>query len=859
MEMKKTCWISICFVILTFNLLNVFIFSVSDISLRRVVSLPAGISCDDIRKQLEEGATLSPILGTGADRAEIKIGNLLPAVEIIKADRGALSGQSIQPKSLVAGEFDILIESLYQIARLTEQWKNDSHQPLVEYLSSNLASGFLKLGNISSDGEKLSFRIGGFIDVEMDIKTLQISNIDGLVFVPTYDYFYETTKVFRASLENLLMDGEENMGLDCALAHKRYFEELDSKMRGIGGSGTIRLQRHGEDIPFEVKLENESEINAASSGVSDYQYVGDFSSLDQEGSFLNLMNTLYYGAFCANAFGVIDKQMTLEPGCARRSAEDFYGKLEEMDFVGQLPENIVVQEWGAGDGCSAAEFLTRMKELDGEKGTSYYERITYVLLDYSQAVVENLSNSPHLAAHRDRVEIKQADALNPEILAGVEPALLIRSNLLLNSLPTKIIEIRDGIVYEVEARMYVDMKEDEVIEGHSLEEIKLAIQTQDIALLQKLGKKFFQRIKFVERLRPIENLSQIDHSRYIEGILHSGYEGRFSLDVGAAACLENMLTNLTDNGSIQIADAGFLRDNLAMTARLLRHFGAIYHAVNMDFISQVFPITLDITSQYDYAGDYAPKLIPMRNIMTILSDFSNFKRYFNSQTVGVRGSLGELSSELMERYGGLTATGLREFMHRIDEDVSSLAFYPRNTIDRLEGAGIIDSVRRDLLYESEVRGRSTQRKIIQLKITKEDLETRLSELGSDSETEAGISSLIETIDREIAELTLPGDIQTQGIFDSMLLNLRSIENEEGFRIVENYEDVLLYLLYAQMNNNSLNFIQNQRYLTDEYGDYDSFQHFLRIIASTEALDVIWSDLASFYPGVKIISIERTSQ
>ncbi|MDP8234551.1 MAG: hypothetical protein P9M06_07135 [Candidatus Saelkia tenebricola] len=855
--MKRICWISVCCIFLTLNLLSVSTFPVSDDSLRRVVNLPAGISRDDIRQQLEEVVTLSSILGSRSNRAEISNSNLLPAVEIITENKWTWGGQDVQLKSLSADEFEILIENLYQIARLTEQWKVDPHEPLAEYIGSNLTSGFLRFENISSDGEKISFRIGGLIDVEMDIKTLQISNIDGLILAPTYSYFCEINKSFRAEMEDLLMDGEENMGLDCALAHKEAFDELDSRMRGLG-SNVIRLQRHGEDIPFEVKLENESEINAVNSDVSGYQYVGDFSSLDEEGSFLNLMNALYYGAFGAHAFGVIDKQMTLEPGCAKKSAEDFYGKLEEMDQFGQLPEDIVVQEWGAGDGCSAAAFLERMKELDNEKGTLYYERVTYILLDYSQTVVENLSNAPHLAAHKGRIEVRQADVLDSGSLTGVEPALLIRANLLLNSLPTKIIEIRNGTAYEVEARTYIDMKEYEVIEGYNLEDIKHAIQTQDIALLQELGKEFFQRIKFIERLSLIEDLSQFGHGRYVQGLLHSGYEGRFSLDVGAAVCLSNMFAHLADSGSIQIADAGFLRDNLAMTARLLRHFGAIYHAVNMDFISQSFPITLDISSQYDYAGDYAPKLVPMRNVMTILSDFSNFKRYFNSQTVGNQNGLENLSGELMRRYGELDAVGLREFIHRGDE-VSSLAFYPRKFIDLLEEAGIINSTEATLLYESEVRDGFNQKRIIQLKRTKEDLEARLSGVGSDSETGVGIRSLMETIDREISELTPSGDIQIQDIFNKVLLNLKSLENEEGFRIVENYEDVLLCLLYTQTNINSLSFMQNQRYLTDESGGVDSFQHFLRIMSSTRVLDVIWSDLTFFYPGVKIISIERTSQ
>ena len=802
--MRKTLsGICICGILLIS--LSTYTFS-TNLSCRRVIT-PQSLT--SVEKEIVSIIPVGHDIYLKVDRTEVesllKTGQLYPGIFI--------EGKGY--KALPLDEFSFLVENINQIKRLIEEWKKQQNSPLPEFILSNISSGFLKMEDLHFDGQVLSFKLGGAIETEINVSENRILKLQGLVLLPSFEYFREQTSEMRQLYENILMDGEANMGLDHALLEKEMYKEVSQEIKFLPET-SIRLQRHGEELPFWLKLLAEQPISpGVTERINEEQWIGRFTPLDSPDSVFSLMNSLYYSTFGATAFGVVDKQNTLEPGTAKRSAEDFYHLLQQLDIQGELPETITVEEWGAGDGCSAAEFLSRIKELDEENQTDYFSRIQYVLIDYSSAVVDSLKQAPHLAPYREHITVIQADVLDQETVEQFQAPLLIRANLLLNSLPMKLFEIKEGILYEIEMRPYLDMEEGETIQGYSLAELKNAILNGDIQLLRTLGKPFFNRIKFVERAVRVDDISSSPYAEYIQHLLSSGYEGRFTLDVGAARCLSNMLSHLSPSGVVQIADAGYLEvEGLPQTATLRRYFGAVYHPVNMHFLSYIFPnVEINAISQYKYAGEYAPKIIPIDNLFSVLSNFSEFKKYFNSNTIGAPGRLRTLSQKLMDQYG-FCADGIQAFVQEAGE-LRSVSIFPRIMIEWLQKADLITSQESEFLYWHEIRN-----------------------------TVSGFSEA-ERINR------------AQEIYNNILARVRSLRGKNSHIEIENYEDLLVYILYRIVNDHYLQIREQQKYLTPEYGDTGSFQHLLHILGARNALNAIWNDLASFYPGVKIFIIRNS--
>ncbi len=705
--------------------------------------------------------------------------------------------------SLASGEFEVMVENVRQVLRYIEEWRCRKEGGLEDYINSRLHSGFLKIEGFSLEGKTLSFRLGGYADLSVNIETLSVEKIEGMVLIPLYNECLDLSRKVEPAYAE---DEGAGMLMDVAMFWQAQQEKMWHDLMAAAGNKQLRFLRQGEELDFAIKLMEEEPFGpSAVSDISDSQWLGEYYPYDHPRSFFNLLNTLYYATFGANAFGTVDKEKTLEPACAKRSAEDFYQKLQALDSEGSLPQEIVIQEWGAGDGYSAGIFLERVKELDKENGGDYYSKITYILLDYSPGVVQDLGSAPHLAVHRDRIEVLQADALDPASLSGLKPALLIRANLLLNSLPIKIIEIRNGKVYEVEARTYIDMREDEMLEGYNFNEIKRAVQEGDVGLLRRLGKHFFQRVKYAEDLREIEDISSLSYAEYIRRLLDRGFEGRLSLDVGAMSCLENMLSLLIPGGIIQIADAGFTeRDKLSRTAGMFRYFGAIYHPLNFDFLGEALPISLEVISQYRYAGEYAPRVLPANNLLIALEDFGRFRRYFNSGTIGIPGKLDELSQELMTKHAGLKPRGLREFARRISE-LGSTAFFPRHVFEWFETVGFITAEEYEILQRGDVqKDRDIQ--------------------------EAGLLEIYAKVCTQLGNIRVGAE-----------------------RAIETYEDALVYMFYLMVNKEAEE-IRKDRYIA---GRQDShFRYILRVLGAEKALDAIWRELEYFYPGISIFNIQK---
>ena len=182
-----------------------------------------------------------------------------------------------------------------------------------------------------------------------------------------------------------------------------------------------------------------------------------------------------------------------------------------------------------------------------------------------------------------------------------------------------------------------------------------------------------------------------------------------------------------------------------------------------------------------------------------------FKKYFNSETIGWRNRLSTLSQELMGKHGDLTPEGLREFVQRAEELVH-VSIYPRNMMKWFKEAGFITEEEYQTLWDGDVLHENI--------------------------TEKELLDIYSKVCRQFKELKIVGK-----------------------QVVYTYEDSMIYTLYNVINDKALDVREHQKHLTAEYDNY--FTHLLRCMGVEKALDAIWSDIASFYPGVQIFTIRRT--
>lgn len=590
---------------------------------------------------------------------------------------------------LKAEDYQMLLSNLVLLKEFISSWKSVEKEKLIDYMVQNTKSGFIKLADISYDSGVLSVKIGNCASVAISTETLKVVSQSGLTFLPV-ETFYRTVArdEYNEILKDVDFDPEENMGLDVILSHEgviaNWIEEIGNIERQF-----FKLDTGSTDKSFEMKIEGlkDEEIERVTISVSEEKLLEkEFIALDNPGNIVNKLNMWYYQAFGGEAFGKIDKKGTLEESNARKSAKEFYGKLNILDKEGSLPEEIVVQEWGAGDGYSASVLLDMIQVLDQENNTNYYKKIKYILVDKSSKAIDDIKKSSYLLKHKKLILPVVMDVLDPE--GKLPKALLIRANLLLNSLPKKMVRITGGKVYELYTRAYLDIEEGKKLldssgKEYGIEDIRHIISEEDIGTMSNLGKEFFDRIKWEEKYTLIENIRKYSYGEYLGKLAAEGFQGEVTLDIGALRCIKNMVENLSLNGNIQICEAGTTKYSELeyIAGRLFRFHGAIYSPVNFNFLNYMLPISVKAVNQVIYGGEHVRKRIRLVKVLNIVCrDFKSFKKYFNFETFMKLSKGGRkvevlqsTSQELMDRYGGLTNEGLKEFKIKLSDSVQSLS------------------------------------------------------------------------------------------------------------------------------------------------------------------------------------------
>jgi hypothetical protein len=149
---------------------------------------------------------------------------------------------------------------------------------------------------------------------------------------------------------------------------------------------------------------------------------------------------------------------------------------------------LMIMEWGPGNGNLAACFLTHLKTLDKEG--RIYPRIRYLLVDSQPGNLRAAQAHPDLAPHRARIETLCADA---QQLQSVKDGSVDRiiCNELWNDLPTKLVVKKDGEVEEEHLRP--NLSEDKAAAIANWSEFVRAFAEKDVETLTSFP-AFFEDI-----------------------------------------------------------------------------------------------------------------------------------------------------------------------------------------------------------------------------------------------------------------------------------------------------------------------------------------------------------------------------
>jgi len=260
------------------------------------------------------------------------------------------------------------------------------------------------------------------------------------------------------------------------------------------------------------------------------------------------------------------------PAAVADCVADFWTLLRDLESRKQLPEEIFVLEIGVGMGKRAGLWMDRFRALDEERGTKYYQRLKFLLGDYSLATLDR--SRPAVKNHLNVCSFIVLDALNPmKSLAFLRHKILhIHLTNVYDNLPDEEFARRDGRLYSIQVRAYLP-----ALQAHRISE-EFQIPPADIPktvdrLLEggpdylvdrKRGVAFWQEIwralRLEERLVHLEDLPDIVlpiglHQEQLEEVLEEApSDVRFHMSSGALESFQNTVPLLHPRGFLQVQD-----------------------------------------------------------------------------------------------------------------------------------------------------------------------------------------------------------------------------------------------------------------------------------------------------------------
>jgi tetratricopeptide (TPR) repeat protein len=244
------------------------------------------------------------------------------------------------------------------------------------------------------------------------------------------------------------------------------------------------------------------------------------------------------------------------------------------------PQDIAVIELGAGTGLFARYFLDSFRAICEREQKDYYDRLTYVVTDGSQATIDHWRERDVFAAHPGRVVMQVCDA-GRQLPDLARPIQAIFCNYILDVLPTAIVRRGpDGGVEQLCFRTHLNDDPGllKIYAAPSLDELRALAQSSDTETLARL-------IPF-SSLFDCELAFRADEAAalpYIDWALRSAVDGQHvTLNFGALDCLDRCLERITPGGFVLLSDYGPVKDDAPADLKIAQRFGTTT-AIGLNF------------------------------------------------------------------------------------------------------------------------------------------------------------------------------------------------------------------------------------------------------------------------------------
>ena len=269
--------------------------------------------------------------------------------------------------------------------------------------------------------------------------------------------------------------------------------------------------------------------------------------------------------------------------CNRDAARDLIGELmaawDRLDKANALPDELYIVELGVGNGGQAKVFLDEFRKLDHRHGTGYYERLQYLMCDYSMHVLDLAREA--VAEHSERVSSFALDATRPLTALSFlrDKVFLVYISNVYDNLPTDEVAQLGGRTYHVQTRAYLPREQAvELADSISADVEQLPdligkllrlgpglladacpAHFPDLATAVRVWQDTWSALRLEERYVPLEGLDTYRITDALTGealrpLLESGTEVRMHVNNGAVASFDDALTLLHPYGKLVCHD-----------------------------------------------------------------------------------------------------------------------------------------------------------------------------------------------------------------------------------------------------------------------------------------------------------------
>ncbi len=260
------------------------------------------------------------------------------------------------------------------------------------------------------------------------------------------------------------------------------------------------------------------------------------------------------------------------PEAVKASVEEFCTLLRDLDARGQLPHDIYAMEIGVGSGARARLWRDQFEAADRACGDGYYQRLRFLLGDYSPATLDTALEA--VGPHAPLCSVIPIDATNPfKVLSFLRfKILFVHLTNVYDNLTFDEIARRDGRLYIVEVRPYIDAAPARDLAGQfgvAVTDLpgvvkRLLAYGPEAAGEHEAGMAFWTKVwdalRLDERLRAIDEGDEahlprgVSRSPLDDVLAEAPQDVRFHLSRGAAESFINTVALLHPRGYLQVQD-----------------------------------------------------------------------------------------------------------------------------------------------------------------------------------------------------------------------------------------------------------------------------------------------------------------